>query len=449
MRIHAWPLAPLLTISLAHESASFALGRTPQAPADAAATSTPPTPDFAAIATAGTSEAIACRRWLHEHAELSLRETETQEWIRGEIERIPGIEMAAGAWGTGLVAILRGTWPGPLLAYRADMDGLPIAEATGLPFACARTDTLGGRRVGVMHACGHDLHVAILLGTARALSSVRDRLPGSILFVIQPAEEIGAGAAQLLAAGLFDDGRRPEAIYALHDHPTIPYGQVGYCPGRSAANVDDFFIRVRGRGGHGAYPHKAIDPVVVAAKIVLELQTIVSRELDPARQAVITVGSIHGGTTSNVIPDEVSLHGTVRSLEPEVRTQLKDALIRTVKGAAAASAAPEPEIEYSLGTPSVYNEPKLVEATLPALRRIMGAENVVRYEPAMGGEDFSVYQSVVPGFIFRLGVGRPDREMSLHSATFDPDERAIELGVRLMSEVLWDRLNLNRSVESP
>lgn len=397
-------------------------------------------PDFAPLVAVHESQAIEARRWIHEHAELSLREVGTRDWIRGRLQEIPGVEFVEGEWGTGLVATLRGGRPGPIVAYRADIDALPLTEATGLPFACQATDTIGGRTVGVMHACGHDLHAAILLGTARVLSAVRDSMPGSLLLVVEPAEEIGAGAAALIRAGLFEDGRRPEAIFAIHDHPSLLTGQVGFCPGRSTANVDDFRIAILGSGGHGAYPHKTIDPIVVAAETVIALQSIVSREVDPAQQAVITVGSIHGGTASNVIPDRVELSGTVRSLEPDVRAQLQAAVIRTVEGIAAARGAPKPEIEYILGTPSMYNDPALVEETLPVLRRVAGEANVIRYEAAMGGEDFSEYEAIVPGFMFRLGVGRPDRPMTTHSPTFDPDERAIPIGMRLMAEILWDRL---------
>lgn len=370
-----------------------------------------------------------------------MRENRTQAWLRGRLQTIPGVELVDGEWGTGLVAILRGGRPGPIVAYRADIDALPLTEATGLPFACQETDTVGGRTVGVMHACGHDLHAAILLGTVQVLSDARATMPGSVLLILEPGEEIGAGAFALTEAGLFESGRRPESIFAIHDHPTLMLGQVGYCPGRSAANVDDFYVTVLGAGGHGAYPHKAIDPIVIASEIILALQMIVSREIDPARQAVITVGSIHGGSASNVIPDRVELRGTARSLEPEVRTQLQAAIIRTIEGIAAARGAPKPEINYILGTPSMYNDPALVEETLPVLRRTAGEENVIRYEPAMGGEDFSVYEAIVPGFMFRLGVGRPDRQMTTHSSTFDPDERAVPIGMRLMAEILWDRLS--------
>jgi amidohydrolase len=323
------------------------------------------------------------------------------------------------------------------------MDALPIKEETGLPFACARTDTFtDGRAVGVMHACGHDLHVAIALGAARVLSDVRATMAGAVLLVLQPAEEIGAGAAAMIQAGVFDQGRLPESIYAIHVHPTIQYGEVSYCSGGASANVDEFRITVIGRGGHGAYPHKAVDPIVAASEMVLAFLRIVGREIDATRSAVITVGAIHGGTTSNVIPDSVSLRGTVRSVDADVREQLQAAVIRVAKGIATAAGAPEPEIEYILGTPAMVNDPALVEATLPTLRRVLGESNVKSRVAAMGGEDFSAYQKVVPGFMFRLGVGRPDRpEMTTHSPTFDPDERAIPLGVRLVSEVLWDRLH--------
>lgn len=396
--------------------------------------------DWTALADREAARAIQDRRWMHENAELSLREFKTQAYLTKRLAEIPGIEQVEGAWGTGLVAILRGGRPGPLVAYRADFDGLPIREETRLPFACTRTDTLAGREVGVMHACGHDVHTAILLGAARVLAGMREALPGSILFVLEPAEEVGAGAPALIQAGLFEDGRKPQAIYAIHDHPTLFYGQVGYCPGHSTASVDDFRITVTGKGGHGAYPHKSIDPVVIASEMVIAFQSIVSREVDAAEEAVLTVGSIHGGTASNIIPDEVVLRGTVRTLTPGARELIHAALLRTANGIATAHGAPEPKIEYSFGTPSMWNDPDLVERTLPVLRRGVGESNVIRYEAGMGGEDFSFYQQVVPGFMFRLGVGRPDRPMNIHSATFDPDERAIPLGIRLVTEILADAL---------
>jgi amidohydrolase len=398
-------------------------------------------PEFETIVRARAEETIENRRWLHRNAELSLREFETQKWVRARLEAIPGVELVPGAWATGLIATLKGGRPGPVVAYRADMDALPITEETGLPFACAATDTMGGSTVGVMHACGHDMHTAMLIATAQALSEVRDQMPGTVLFVLEPGEEVGAGAVNLIRAGAFDGARRPEAIYAIHVHPTLMPDQIGYCPGQSTANVDEVRIRVLGRGGHGAYPHKTIDPVVIACQMVIGFQTIVSREVNANDSAVISVGAIHGGSSSNVIPAFVDLRATVRTLTPEARTIVQDAIIRTAKGIAAAGGAPEPEITYILGTPAMYNDPKLVDETLPGLRRAAGDANVIRYEPALGGEDFSEYQKILPGFMFRLGVGRADRQMSNHSPTFDPDEAGLALGVRAMCEILWDRLS--------
>jgi amidohydrolase len=435
----AAPAAPATAILLtAFASLAAATALATAGPAEPPA----PRPDFKALATRVAEETIADRRWLHSHPELSLREFKTQEYLKKKLAAIPGVELVPGDWGTGLVVLLRGSRPGPLVAWRADIDALPLIESTGLPYASTVRDTMRGRDVGVMHACGHDIHAAVLLGAARVLAQSRTTLPGSVLFVIEPAEEIGAGAPLLLEAGLFAGERKPESIFGIHDHPTIPYGKVSYCPGRSSGNVDEFRVRVVGKGGHGAYPHEAKDPVVIAAQMVVALQSIVSREVNSARQAVITVGSIHGGTTSNVIPESVELAGTVRTLEPEIRSQVQAAVERTIRGIAAAAGAPEPEITYSLGTPSMNNDPTLVAETLPTLERVVGTANVVRYEPGMGGEDFSFYQDVVPGFLFRLGVGRPEREMALHNPDFDPDERAIPLGVEVASAVLWDRLTL-------
>jgi len=394
------------------------------------------TPDFATLAQSVSDQVVQDRRHLHANPELSLREFETQEWLRTQLAAIPGVEFIDGEWGTGLVARLEGGRPGPLVGYRADMDALPITEATGLPYASTRKDSTSRGEVGVMHACGHDIHMAVFLNTIRVLSGVRDRMPGTLLLIAEPGEEIGAGSYQLLEAGVFDNAK-PDAIYAIHDHPSILAGQVSYCPGQSQANVDGFRVTIKGRGGHGAYPHKSIDPITIASRMVLAFQSIVGREINPTGAAVITVGSFHGGTKSNVIPDEAVLEGTVRSHTDEIRQQLYEAILRTANGISEAAGAPEPEIEYGFGTPALKNDLELVEETLPVLRAIVGDENTIQYTPTMGGEDFSRFAAEVPGFLFRLGVGRPDREMALHNAEFDPDESALPLGVRIMCEVIW------------
>jgi amidohydrolase len=399
-------------------------------------------PDFPALTAKQEGQAVADRRWLHEHAELSLRERETQAYLRRALQAIPGVELVEGDWGTGVVALLRGGKSGPVVAWRTDMDGLPISENTDLPFACTRMDTLdGGKPTGVMHACGHDLHMAVALGMVRMLAEVRRQMPGTLLWIGEPAEEIGAGANQLIEAGLFDEGRRPRCALALHVNSNYPVGQVGSCPGGATANVDGFVLTVKGAGGHGAYPHKAVDPITLAAQMVLAFPAIIAREMDVVHHAVISVGRIEGGSKSNVIPDEVVMEATVRSLDEETRLALREKITRTVMGLAQAAGAPAPELEYYLGTPAGYNDPALVDQCREVFRRVVGPGNEFVYEPAMGGEDFSFFGREVPSFQFRLGV-LPDRspEMSTHTAEFNPDEGAIAVGMRLAAELVWDQL---------
>lgn len=401
-------------------------------------------PDFETIARSFEEETIADRRWLHENPELSNRETKTQAYLSRALAEIPGITFVDGDWGTGLVAKLHGGKPGPLVAWRADIDALPITEDTDLPYRSTCRDTLrGGRSVGVMHACGHDLHMSIALGAIRTLSAVRDQMPGTLLIIFQPAEETGDGAHDMLAAGLFSGENKPRCVLAFHDHPTIAYGQVGSCSGWSTANVDGFRLTVKGRGGHGAYPHRSIDPVSLAAKMVLAFNDIVAREIDVNHHAVISVGRIEGGAKGNVIPHEVRLEATVRTHDDETRQAVRSKVERVVSSLAQSVGAPEPGLEYYFGTPAGYNNPELVEQARTVFRRVLGPENSITYPPGMGGEDFSRYGQVVPGFQFRIGVAPPGQEntMSLHSPQFNADERAVGLGMRLVAEVLWDQLN--------
>jgi hippurate hydrolase len=295
-----------------------------------------------------------------------------------------------------------------------------------------------------MHACGHDNHMAIALGLARALSAVRAQMPGRLLWIGEPAEEIGAGAYLLLEAGLFEGERKPKCALAIHVHPTIPLGKVGSCPGWSTANVDGFRVIVKGKGGHGAYPYRAVDPVTLAARMVLAFPTIVAREIDVNRHAVISVGRISGGSKANVIPGEVTMEATVRSHDDVTRQLLHEKIERTVRGLAASAGAPDPEFEYDYGTPAGYNNPALVAQVREVFVRVLGAENEIVYEPGMGGEDFAFYGQQVPGFQFRLGVGEENDDaepMSLHSSGFNPDESVLGLGIRLAAEVVWDQLH--------
>lgn len=399
-------------------------------------------PDLRTLAKDLEQRALVDRRWFHENAELSLREGETRAYLLEALEAIPGVRLIEGNWGTGVIALLEGHQPGPLVAWRTDMDALPITETTGLPFACTKTDSASGQRtVGVMHACGHDMHMSIALGLMRVLSQIRHELPGSVLLICEPGEEIGAGALQLLEAGLFDEGRLPKCVLALHVHPTLEFGTVGSCPGWATGNVDGFLLLVKGQGGHGAYPHRAVDPVTLAARMVLAFQSVVSREINVMNHAVISVGRIEGGTASNVIPSEVNIHATVRTHDDETRSLLQQKIERTVLGLAQAAGAPEPELEYYFGTPAGYNDPNLVEQVRQVFRDRLGPEADMQYEPSLGGEDFSRYGRLVPGFQFRLGVARPESPpMSLHQPNFNPDERALTLGIELAAAVILDQL---------
>jgi amidohydrolase len=389
-------------------------------------------PAFQDLVDSNLEQTITDRRWFHINPELSNEEFNTQTYLQDTILEMPGVELIDGDWGTGLVAILHGQ-PGPLIAWRADIDGLPITEDTGLPFSSTND--------GVMHACGHDIHMSVTLGAMRVLSDIRNELPGSILWIFQPAEEIGAGAFQMIEAGVFDDGRMPECVLALHDHPTFNTGEVGSCSGWSTANVDAVQITVHGKGGHGAYPHKSIDPVTVAAQIVLGLNSIIARQIDVNHHAVISVGKINGGSKSNIIPDKVVMEATIRTHDEKTRNEIQERIRTTCLGIASAAGAPEPEFEFFNGTPGGYNNPELVAQCREVFARVLGKENDQTYLPGMGGEDFSHFGQVIPGFQFRLGVAPEGKDTTLHSPNFYADEKSVGIGMRVVSELLFDQLS--------
>ena len=389
---------------------------------------------------------------LHRNPELSFREEKTSPRLAHELREV-GATVTENVGGFGVVAVME-NGAGKVLMLRADMDGLPVVEETGLPYASkVRVTDDRGATVGVMHACGHEIHMANLIGVARFLSQNRPAWRGTLLFVCQPAEERGAGAEAMLADGLFARFPRPDFAVALHVGHDLPTGAIGYRAGYALANVDSVDITVRGRGGHGAYPHTTIDPIVIAARIVLDLQTIVSREVKPTEPAVITVGSIHGGTKHNIIGDDCHLQITVRSYTPAVRKQLHEGIRRVAVAAAAVAGAPEPEVKISQGTPSLYNDPQLTERVAGTLRRVLGNLNVVDAEPSMGGEDFSRYgEAGVPICMFRLGAVRADRlkqfasrgapPPSLHSPLFYPDaEETLQTGVIALASITLNLLN--------
>jgi hippurate hydrolase len=394
---------------------------------------------------------VAIYQHFHAHPELSFQESETAARLAKELQAT-GAEVTTDVGGHGVVAVLR-DGDGPTVMVRTDLDALPLAEQTGLPYASKATAIdASGTEVGVMHACGHDLHMTNLIGVARFLAANKDLWRGTVIFVGQPAEERGAGAKAMLEDGLFERFPRPNYALALHVAADLPTGFVGYRPGPAMANVDSVDITVRGRGGHGASPHTTVDPIVQAAELVLSLQTIISREVNPTQPAVITVGSIHGGTKHNIIPQECRLQLTVRSHSDEVRDQLLSAILRKAKAVAAGVGAPEPVVRFSEGTPSLFNDEELTQRIVPVFRRKLGADKVVLSELAMVGEDFGQYgRAGVPILMFRLGAVDARRlaryeelgqqPPSLHSPLFYPDVReTLRTGVTAMSGAVIELL---------
>jgi amidohydrolase len=388
---------------------------------------------------------------LHQNPELSQQEKETAARMAAELRDV-GAKVTTDVGGHGVVGVLE-NGPGKVLMLRADMDALPVAEQTGLPYASkVRVQDARGATVGVMHACGHDVHMTNLVGVARYLAKHRDQWSGTVIFLFQPAEETGGGAEAMLADGLFKRFPRPDFAVALHVAADAPVGQLGYRAGGAMANIDSVDITIKGRGGHGASPETTIDPIVIAAKFILDLQTIVSREMKPIRPAVVTVGSIHGGTKHNVISDECKLQLTLRSLTPEVRKQLQDAVRRKALAAAQSAGAPEPTIEISEGTPALHNDPELTAQVADTLKREFGDDKVVEGDPVMGGEDFGRYGLAgVPICMFRLGsvsqtrldefTERQQPPLSLHSPLYYPDiAESLSVGVPALASVALDLL---------
>jgi amidohydrolase len=392
-------------------------------------------------------ELLDLYRQLHSHPELSFQEVETSRRIAAEIRKA-GAEVTTGVGKFGVVGVLR-NGPGPTVLVRTDLDALPITEATGLPDASRVTATDDdGKTVGVMHACGHDVHMTSLVGTARWLADHKDRWNGTVLLIGQPAEEKIGGAKAMLADGLYTRFPRPDSALALHVAHDLPTGTVGYRAGPAMAGSDSVDILVRGRGGHGALPQATVDPIVLAAALVLDLQTIVSREVNPIDPAVVTVGSIHGGTKHNIIPAEVHLQLTIRAFRPEVRDQLIEGLKRRASALALAHRAPAPTVTIGDGTPPTVNTPGLVAKVVPALVKELGETNVQEVEPTMGAEDFGLFgQGGVPTFMFRLGTIPPERIAeakakgeplpSLHSPLYHPDPApSLRTGVRAMTAAI-------------
>ncbi len=383
--------------------------------------------------------------YFHSHPELSYDEKETSARLAKELSHV-GAEVTPNVGGHGVVGVLK-NGEGPTVMIRTDMDALPIVENTDQPYASTvKVTDKSENTVGVMHACGHDLHMTNLVGVARFLSQHRALWSGTALFVCQPAEERGAGSQAMIDDGLFDRFPKPDFALALHVFPDLPTGYVALRAGYVMANVNSVDVTLHGRGGHGAFPQSTVDPIVQAAKYILDLQTIVSREVNPIEPAVITVGSIHAGTKHNIISDTCELQLTVRSYSDEVRALLLEAIERKAKAAAASVNADEPTISISEGTPSVFNDEDLVERIRPVFEELLGQDHVVDSKPVMGGEDFSNYsrEGKFPSLMFSLGAVEGRRiaryqklgisNPSLHSAEFYPDfEAALRTGVTTMS----------------
>ena len=395
----------------------------------------------------------ALYRDLHASPELSLQEEKTAAKL-AERFRALGYEVTERVGGFGVVAVMK-NGAGPTVLVRADMDALPVEEKTGLPYASTvkATDALGNT-VPVMHACGHDVHMTSLVGAATLLARARERWRGTLVLVGQPAEEAGNGALNMLNDSFLARFPKPDYCLALHDDATLRAGTLGWTSGWALANVDSVDITVFGRGGHGSKPEGTVDPVVIAARTVVALQTIVARENSPFDPAVVTVGSIHGGTRRNVIPDQVTLQLTVRSYKPEVRQRLLAAIERIAKGEAVAAGAPrEPEVKVLDGTAATYNDPALSKRVASALAAAFGAERVLEAPPIMAGEDFGEFGKAAdaPSFMFWVGgvpaaklaevQGDTSKLPSLHSALWAPDpEPTLKAGAAALTVAVLELL---------
>jgi amidohydrolase len=400
-----------------------------------------------------TARVVTWRRDIHQHPELSNRETRTAALVADHLKSL-GLEVRTGVAKTGVVGVLRGGRPGPVVALRADMDGLPVTELVDLPFKSTARTQYNGQEVGVMHACGHDNHVAILMGVAEVLVGMKDRLPGTVKFIFQPAEEgppLGeeGGAALMIQEGVLENPA-PSAIFGLHAWPD-PVGVIGYRSGPMMAASDGLTIKVMGRQTHGAQPWGGVDPIVVAAQIVLALQTIPSRQIDVTKvPAVITIGIIRGGNRGNIIPDSVMMEGTVRTFDEAMRKDIQARIRRTAEQIAA-SAGATAEVSFGVGRAGgmvTFNDPALTERMLPTLKRIAGDANVRQAQLSTPGEDFSAYQQRIPGLFFFLGVTPKDRDAATvprnHSPYFFADEAALPIGVRAMAHLAVDYLSGSR-----
>ena len=399
------------------------------------------------LAADAQTQVVEWRRWFHENPELSNREFNTSARVARILTGM-GLEPKTGIAHTGVFAIIEGGKPGPLVAIRADMDGLPVTEETGLPFASVARGEYNGQEVGVMHACGHDSHMAMVLGAASVLNAVKEQLPGSVMLIFQPAEE-GApageegGAELMLKQGLFTQ-HKPEAVFGLHVGIGQPGGKLALRSGPMLAAVDSFKLKVLGKQTHGARPWNGVDPIVVASQIIIGLQTIASRQVDVTQApSIVTVGRIAGGVRNNVIPDSVEMEGTIRTFDAAMREQIHMRIERTAR-LIAQSAGASIVFELNYGAPATVNDPALTEKMTPTLQRVAGAGGLVSVQPQTVAEDFAFFANATPGLYVFLGNGEPGKDPqalpSNHSPLFDMYEPSMEIGVRAFSHLVVDYL---------
>jgi len=389
------------------------------------------------------AKVVAWRRDIHAHPELGNREVRTAELVAEHLRALR-FEVKTGVAHTGVVGVLRGALPGPVVALRADMDALPVVEQVELPFASRVRTQYGGAEVGVMHACGHDCHVAVLMGIAELFAGIREQLPGTIKFIFQPAEEgppddEDGGAKMMIEQGVLDDEPRPEAIFGLHVTSQLHTGVIGYRPGPLMASADRLEIAVRGRQTHGAMPWLGADPIVASAHVIVGLQTVVSRQVDTVRQpAIVTVGSIHGGVRDNIIPDRVDMRGTIRTFDEDLRSQLHQRVQETAEHHARGCRC-EADVRITRKYPVTINHPGLTAWCAPRLRRVGGDDHVLEIPKVTGSEDFSFFQQRIPGFFYFVGVTPPDQKLenapANHSPRFYADEAGLPLALRSLASL--------------
>ena len=372
---------------------------------------------------------IAIRRDIHAHPELGFEEVRTSGVVAKELEKL-GIPFERGIGKTGVVGLIQGGRPGPVLAIRADMDALPILEKTGLPYASTTE--------GLMHACGHDIHTTTLLGVATVLKQMAPMLAGTVKLVFQPAEEGIGGMKAMIEDGVMDNPKIDLAL-GFHNHPDMAAGTFGYVHGPTLAASDRFDIVVHGKSGHAAYPHTTIDPLVAAAYLVTQLQTVVSREVNAMHPVVVTVGAIHGGTTYNIVPDTCEIKGTVRTLHARARDVAQEAIERLCAGMLG-SMRVTCDVSYRRGVPALVNHDRVLDPAVAAVRKQFDDAAIAEGEPNLGGEDFALMADLVPGFQLRIGSSQPGRHDRLHNSAYQPDERCIGFGVQALSRAALEIL---------